>query len=70
MLRSHLFYQNDMLVIKLEMAITGVKGHEHKSYETHSALLVIASLLFNFTIVNMRGLNKSFNISWTSIKPE
>ena len=41
------------------MAITGVKEHEPKSYET---LIVIASLLFNFTIVNVRGLNKSSNI--------
>ena len=48
-----------MRLILAGMAITGEKGHEPKSYET---LIVIASLLFNFTIVNMRGLNKSLNI--------
>ena len=47
------------VLIILGIAKAGVKGHEPKSYET---LLVIASLLFNFTIVNMRGLNKSLNI--------
>ena len=38
--------------------MTSMKGHESKSYET---LLVIDGLLFNFTIVKMRGPNKSFN---------
>ena len=38
--------------------MTSMKGHESKSYET---LLVIAGLLFEFTIVKMRGPNKSLN---------
>ena len=36
--------------------MTSMKGHESKSYET---LLVIAGLLFKFTIVKMRGPNRS-----------
>ena len=36
--------------------MTSMKGHESKSYE---ALLVIAGLLFESTIVKMRGPNKS-----------
>ena len=36
--------------------MTSIKGHESTLYE---ALLVIAGLLFNFTIVKMRGPNKS-----------
>ena len=35
-----------------------MKGLESKSYE---AMLVIAGLLFKFTIVKLRGLNKSLN---------
>ena len=38
--------------------------HEPMSYET---LLVIAGLFFNFTIVKMRGPNKSLNI-WNDSK--
>ena len=37
--------------------MNSMKGHESKPYE---ALLVIAGLLFKFTIVNLRGPNKSF----------
>ena len=40
------------------MAMTSVKGHESMSYET---MLVIAGLLFKFTIVKMRGPNKPLN---------
>ena len=35
--------------------MTSIKGKESTPYE---ALLVIAGLLFNFTIVKMRGPNK------------
>ena len=38
--------------------MTSKKGQESTPYE---ALLVIAGLLFNFTIVKMRGPNKSLN---------
>ena len=38
--------------------MTSVKGHESMSYET---MLVIAGLLFKFTIVKMRKPNKSLN---------
>ena len=40
------------------MALTNVKWHESMSYET---MLVIAGLLFKFTIVKMRKPNKSLN---------
>ena len=36
--------------------MTSVKGHEFMSYET---LLVLAGLLFKFTIVKMSGPNKN-----------
>ena len=39
-------------------AIVLVKGHEPKSYETPS---VIVGLFSNFTTVEMKGHNKSFN---------
>ena len=35
------------------------KGHESTLYET---LLAVAGLLFNFTIVKMRGPNKSLKL--------
>ena len=38
--------------------MTIMKGHKSKSYDT---LLVIAGLLFKFTLVKMRGPNKSLN---------
>ena len=40
------------------MAMTNTKGHESTSYET---ILVVAGLLFIFTIVNMKGPNKQLN---------
>ena len=39
-------------------AITSVKGHEPTPYET---LLVTVGLFFEFTVVEMRGLNKTLN---------
>ena len=42
-------------------AMTSEKGHESVSYETW---LVIASLLFIFTTVKMRGPNKSLNLKY------
>ena len=38
--------------------MTSIKGQESMPFE---AQLVIAGLLFNFTIVKMRGPNKSLN---------
>ena len=40
------------------MATASIKGHQSKSNET---ILVVAGLLFKFTIVKMRGPNKQLN---------